>query len=184
MNHPINQEHGKFPNAAEVRFVRILPGPIERVWEYLVEPKKRKEWFCGGTTALKPGGKMTFEFNNKQLAPGPEVVPDKYREHAADGIKSEAVVTQCDPPRLFSFTWGEGEVIFELEPQGEKVLFTLTHRKLPNRKEVLDVSGGWHIHLTVLVAKLEGSAQPPFWSTLERLEQEYDKLIPAIEMKP
>lgn len=177
MKNSINNEHGKYISAAEVRFVRLLPGPIERAWEYLTDPEKRRTWFCGGTTALNVGGKMTLEFRNKELAPD-EAVPDQYQEHAKDGILSEAVITRCERPHVYAFMWGEGEVIFELAPQGDKVQLTLTHRKLPDRKELVGVSGGWHVHLSVLAAKLEGSTPPPFWGTLERVEQEYENLAP------
>lgn len=170
---PLNNQHGTLVNAAEVRFIRILPGPIERVWEYITDPGKRSLWFCGGTSEKKPGGKVKLVFNNKTLAPGPEEVPEKYKAHAADNIESDATVTRYEPPKVYAFQWDEGEVIFELEPQGDQVQLTLTHRNLPNKKELLDVSGGWHIHLIVLAAKLEGSIQPPFWSTLMRLEDEY-----------
>jgi uncharacterized protein YndB with AHSA1/START domain len=177
MNTKINQEHGKYISAAEVRFVRLLPGPIERAWEYLTDPEKRRLWFCGGTTAKNVGGKMTLEFRNQELAPG-EAVPEEYKEHAKEGILSEAVITRCERPRVYAFMWGEGEVVFELAPQGDKVQLTLTHRKLPDRKELLGVSGGWHVHLNVLVAKLEGGKAPPFWSTLGKVEREYEKLAP------
>ena len=32
---------GTSPEQATVRLERMLPGPIERVWAYLVEPEKR-----------------------------------------------------------------------------------------------------------------------------------------------
>jgi len=34
---------------ALIRVIRgQLPGPIERVWEYLTDPDKRARWFAGG----------------------------------------------------------------------------------------------------------------------------------------
>jgi len=39
-----------------IRFVRLLPGPIERVWEYIVDPDRRQKWFCAGDFELRPGG--------------------------------------------------------------------------------------------------------------------------------
>src|SRR5664279_1697249 len=45
----INEQPGKFTTPAEVRLVRTLPGPIERVWEYLTDPEKR---------ARKPAGAL------------------------------------------------------------------------------------------------------------------------------
>jgi len=32
-----NDQYGQFTGPAEVRLVRTLPGPIERVWEYLTD---------------------------------------------------------------------------------------------------------------------------------------------------
>jgi uncharacterized protein YndB with AHSA1/START domain len=174
---PLNDKHATLINSAEVRFLRLLPGPIERVWEYLVDPGKRSLWFAGGTSEQHVGGKSKLVFNNKTLAPGPEVVPDKLKDCAGDNIESNIVVTRYEPPHVYAFQWDEGEVVFELTPQGEKVQLVLTHRKLPDHKELLSVSGGWHIHLTVLIAKLEGSPQPPFWSTLERLNDDYEKMF-------
>ena len=50
-----NDQHGKFTGPAEVRLVRTLPGPIERVWEYLTDPEKRSRWFAGGPMELSAG---------------------------------------------------------------------------------------------------------------------------------
>jgi uncharacterized protein YndB with AHSA1/START domain len=36
-----NEQYGKFTSRAEVRIVRTLPGPIERIWDYLTDPEKR-----------------------------------------------------------------------------------------------------------------------------------------------
>ena len=63
-------------------------------------------------------------------------------------------ITELDPPRKLAFTWGNsGDVTFELEPRGESVLLTVTHRRLPDRSTMLKVSAGWHMHLDVLVAR-------------------------------
>ena len=35
-------EHGVITEAGAIRFERLLPGPIERVWDYLVDPAKRR----------------------------------------------------------------------------------------------------------------------------------------------
>ena len=34
-------EHGIITEAGTIRFRRILPGPIDRVWAFLTEPEKR-----------------------------------------------------------------------------------------------------------------------------------------------
>jgi len=39
---------GKFMRQPAVRFERILPGPIERVWEFLTETERLPGWFGHG----------------------------------------------------------------------------------------------------------------------------------------
>lgn len=174
---PENQKHGTLINAAEVRFVRLLPGPIERVWDFITDPEKRVLWLAGGASDKRAGGKTKLVFNNKNLAPG-EAVPEKYKEHAAEDISCIETITRYEPPHVLAHTWDEeegaaSEVTYELAPEGDQVRLTLTHRRPRDHKQLLGVSGGWHIHLAVLEAKLEGTPPPPFWSTLERLDKDY-----------
>ena len=79
-----------------------------------------------------------------------------------------------------SIAWGSsGGVSFELEPAGNKVLLTLIHRRLPDRKTLLMVSAGWHMHLDILVARATGKEPAPFWDGWSRLQKEYDQRLPA-----
>ena len=39
---------GQLKRGAMVQFERILPEPIERVWEFLTDTKKLPGWFWGG----------------------------------------------------------------------------------------------------------------------------------------
>jgi hypothetical protein len=43
---------------------------------------------------------------------------------------------------------------------------------------MLNVSGGWHLHLTLLQHELEGTKPPRFWDTHAKLDAKYRKLIP------
>ena len=38
-----------------MQFVRILPGPIEKIWDYLWDGEKRGEWFATGAMPTKVG---------------------------------------------------------------------------------------------------------------------------------
>ena len=49
-------ENGEFGKAAMVRFERTLPGPIERVWEFLTTPERLPLWFGHGTIEPRAGG--------------------------------------------------------------------------------------------------------------------------------
>ena len=89
-------------------------------------------------------------------------------------------ITELDPPRKISFTWqNSGDVTFELEPEGEKVLLTVTHRRLADRRTMLMVGPGWHMHLDVLAARVSGAEIGPFWDGWLRLQKEYERRLPA-----
>jgi uncharacterized protein YndB with AHSA1/START domain len=94
--------------------------------------------------------------------------------------RMQSRITELDPPRKLTIAWeGSGDVSFELEPQGNEVLLTVIHRRLPNRPTLLGVGAGWHMHLDVLVARATGKEPVPFWDGLSRLRQEYDRRMPA-----
>lgn len=175
------QADGEVIDKHTVRFERLLPGPIERVWAYLAEADKRATWFAGGEIEPRVGGKRTLIFKHADLMQPGETAPEKYRA-TIDGFMSEARVTRYEPPRVLAFTWGKeeanSEVLFELAPRGDKVLLTLTHRKLPTREEMVNVAGGWHVHLLMLEHRLQGTKPPRFWDTHAKLDAQYSQLIP------
>lgn len=79
-----------------------------------------------------------------------------------------------------SFKFGEaGEVTFELTPKGNAVLLVLTHRKLKDRAMMVGVASGWHSHLGILFDVLNGEEPRPFWTTVTKMEAEYEKRLPA-----
>jgi uncharacterized protein YndB with AHSA1/START domain len=177
-----NEEHGKFTGPAEVRLVRTLPGPIERVWEYLTDPEKRARWLCGGILEQKAGGKVEFAMVHKKLAPN-ETPPAKFAQVQDPGVTFEGRVLRCEPPRLLVYTFGsdDSEVTFELTPQGKQVLLVLTHRTRGAEEmgELTNYASGWHTHFAHLLALLEGTPRPPFWSLHLKLVAEYEKLRAA-----
>lgn len=178
-----NEKKGEFTVPGEVRFVRLLPGPIERVWSFLTDPEKRARWFAGGPMELKPGGRAELLFRHSQISPQ-ETPPAKYAEHHEPGTKMACEVTRCEPPRALAFTWWgdtpetSSEVTFELRPQGNQVQLVLTHRRLgPKRDELAGTASGWHTHLDILAAILTGGPTPPIWATASRYETEYFLLV-------
>jgi uncharacterized protein YndB with AHSA1/START domain len=175
-------EYGVIIAPQTVRFERLLPGPIERVWSYLVEPEKRGTWLAKGNMDLRIDGRVEFEFCNSKLTDSNEPPPPKYAQYGGE-IRMTGRVIACEPPRKLVYTWAENvgeasEVTFDLSPRGDKVLLVLTHRKLA-AKDMTSVAGGWHTHLDILVARLEGGKPSAFWSTHTRLEAEYEKRIPT-----
>jgi uncharacterized protein YndB with AHSA1/START domain len=174
-------EFGVVTERRTVRFQRVLPGPIERVWAYLTESEKRSRWLASGPMELRVGGRMELNFRNSDLSPHAEPTPDKYKKYEEHSVCGR--MTRCDPPRILSYTWGgeasDSEVTFELSPRGQEVLLVLTHRRLSGRAGMVSVAGGWHTHLGILTDQLEGREPRPFWSTHAQLEAEYERRLPA-----
>ena len=174
-------KYGELIAPDTVRFARLLPGPIERVWAYLTESDKRARWFCAGDTELRVGGHMDMLFEHAKLSPiSDEPRPEKYKDMPAK-FSSEGAVTECDAPRRLTFTWheldGHSEVSYELVEQDDSVLLILTHRRLESRDAVISVCGGWHTHLDILEEVMAGAQPQPFWSRHQGLELKYEKLI-------
>jgi uncharacterized protein YndB with AHSA1/START domain len=176
------RSYGEVTDRGTVRIQRVLPGPIERVWAYLTESDKRAKWLASGPMELRAGGKLTHNFRHADLSPKKEPTPESCKQYE-NGVGFTGTVTRCEPPRLLTYTWAESmgsesEVTFELTPQDENVLLVVTHRRLPDRKTMVDVAAGWHNHLDVLVDHLYGIDPQPFWSTHLRLQGVYEKRLP------
>jgi uncharacterized protein YndB with AHSA1/START domain len=125
---------------------------------------------------LEAGAPFTLTLRNSEFTDPPEAAPPGYP--AAHSMASR--ITEIDPPRKISFTWYErGNVTFQLEPRGERVLLTVIHRGIPSRDVLLKVGPGWHSHLDVLVARATGTAPQPFWEKFQRLQMEYEHRLPA-----
>jgi uncharacterized protein YndB with AHSA1/START domain len=169
-----NDQPGEFTRPGEVRIVRLLPGPIERLWDYLTDPEKRAKWFAGGPMEPRPGGKVELFFLHKNIAPG-ETPPDDHKQVQDPGMKMAATVLRWEPPHVLSYTFDdESDVTFELTPQGKQVQLVLTHRSRGTDLPFLSgYASGWHTHLAQLVALLEGAPRPPFWPMHARLKAEY-----------
>ena len=81
-----------------------------------------------------------------------------------------------------AISWGEGAtasvVLFELTAVGDRVRLAITHEKLADRNEMVDVSGGWHSHLDVLEYRLNGRTPPSFWLLFGDVESRYERAYP------
>jgi uncharacterized protein YndB with AHSA1/START domain len=168
-------EHGIASEPGTFRIERILPGSIQRVWAYLTEPEKRRKWFGGGPLELRVGGRVELQFRFSELT------TEKTPPNKDDSCEVAGRVTQSDPPRLLSYTWGDGpdasEVTFELTPRGRDVLLVITHRRLGDLGTMTRVASGWHTHLDILADRLGGRDPRPFWKTKARMEEQYAKRL-------
>lgn len=169
------EAHGRLTDPATLTMQRLLPGPVSRVWSWLTESEKRAKWLAEGEMPMVPGAAFTLTWRNDTLTDPPGARPEGMGEvHTGDCRMLEA-----DPPRRLRYEWiGVGEVCFDLEPAGERVLLTLTHSGLVGRDRVLGVSAGWHAHLDVMAAKLSGRVAKPHWDNWRALREEYAHRFP------
>ncbi len=169
--------YGKLINDHTIQFERLLPGPIERVWEYLTDADKRALWFAGGNMDNHSGGKVTYEFDHNRLSAQPDIIPEKYK-NLEGGMTSVAEVLIYDAPSRLVIGWEGGEVSFELEEHLEGVKLTLTHSNLPaDRTKRVGTMGGCNTHLDILVDRMNAVDPKGFWSMHAKLESEYIEIF-------
>lgn len=172
--------YGKLIAPGVIRFERNLPGPIEKVWAYLTESEKRGKWLAKGEMELFEGGAVNLYFVHKELSPVPDSPPEKYKD-MPEVHHQKGTILKVNAPYLLSFTWGDqSEVTFELsETDNQRVKLIITHRNLNRAAQLLSTASGWHCHVEVLIASLEGTTGPAFWKRHTELEDAYSKLLPA-----
>jgi uncharacterized protein YndB with AHSA1/START domain len=168
--------YGVLTEPATLKIQRLLPGPIERVWAYLTESDLRRQWLAAGQMEMKVGAPVELVWRHDELNNPPSKRPAGFpKEHSM-----QSRITELDPPRKLTIAWeGSGDVSFELDPQGDQVLLTLIHRRLPDRATLVSVSAGWHMHLDVLVARAKGIEPAPFWDGWSQLKEDYERRLPA-----
>ncbi|MDO8409808.1 MAG: SRPBCC family protein [Phenylobacterium sp.] len=168
--------YGALIEPATLKIQRLLPGPIERVWDYLTQTELRRRWLASGDMPAQTGETFELVWRNDELTDPPGARPEGF----SDEHRMASQVVAMEPPRRLVITWGvQSEVEFGLEPRGVDVLLSVIHRRLPDRESLLNVSAGWHAHIDVLAADLTGGKAKPHWDNWVRLRSEYDARLPA-----
>ncbi|WP_417451883.1 SRPBCC family protein [Kordiimonas sp.] len=176
----INDSYAQRSKSDTIEIKRLFPGPIERVFAYLTVAEKRAKWLAGGDDlGTKAGQKFILLFQHDTLS---ALESDTLAQHkagdCASNVESKCTLEAIDPPNSLTMSWGESfgeasEVTFSLLEQGDKVLMTITHRKLADEALMIDVSAGWHAHADIMVDVLEGKTARAFWANHARLDTEY-----------
>lgn len=150
---------------------RLLPGPVERVWNYLVDGELRRKWMAAGDMPLVPGAAFEFVWRNDTLSAAGDPRPDGFPEEQ----RMQSHVISVDPMRLLTIAWGGGDVTFELRTVADKVLLVVTHRGLDNPDSRIMIAAGWHAHLDILVADISALDAPSFWTNWTTLKSVYGR---------
>jgi len=109
---------------------------VSDVWEAIVQPNGLAAWLAPAEVDLRVGGKIVLRFENS--------------DHVMKGE-----IRELQPPEAIEYSWAGGErgsvVRFELAPEGDGTLLTLTHTLLEDG-ELAGFGAGWHHHLELLAA--------------------------------
>lgn len=156
---------------------RWLPGPAERLWRYLVDSEKRRQWLAAGEMELVADAAFELVWRNDELSAAADPRPESFPE--VQRLQSRVVAV--DPPRRLVIAWGAGEVSFDLDDRGDRVLLTVRHSGLSAGPVRSEVAGGWHMHLDILADRLSERTPRSFWSGWARLRDLYAGLAPEAQ---
>ncbi len=139
-------EGAQFTHAHMVRFDRLLPGPVEKVWAALTDTRWLPGWYGSGGIEPQAGGKVELM-----------------------GGHIRGVVTQWAPLQKLAYTWNvfnpgdevspypESYLTVTLAPQESAVALTLEHLPVMERFVKLNAMG-WHTYLDMVDAAVRGEA--------------------------
>jgi uncharacterized protein YndB with AHSA1/START domain len=171
--HTSEESYGKLVAPRTIEIQRLLPGPIERIWDYLTKSDLREQWLAYGHMTPEKGStlKLTWPLA-KFSGERPEGIPT---EHTLD-----SQIMEWNPPKKLAFTWNDGSIVtFELAPAGKRVLLKMIHKDITTRSKMVGVSTGWHAHLDKLVAVVSGEDGGVFWDQWKVHKADYEKRIPT-----
>ena len=137
-----DDEGASFVRLPGVRFERVLPGPITRVWDHLTKPELLPAWF-GEHSSIEPRAGGTVRMLDGHI---------------------RGTVTQWAPPHRLSYTWNvfapgdgpdaasaypESYLTLTLEPHDGQVMLRLAHMPVLERFEKQNAMG-WHTFIDIL----------------------------------
>jgi uncharacterized protein YndB with AHSA1/START domain len=150
-------------NRPALRFERRLSHPADVVWRAITESGQLESWFPCRVEVddVRAGAEMTFRFEDMPLD-----LPSTMSGR----------VTTFDPPRRFSFDWGEDHLDFELEPlPGEDACVLRLTVLLDSRDKASRDGAGWHVCLDRLERLLAGEDGPAATGASDRWRELYDE---------
>src|SRR5947209_7083297 len=139
------EQHG---DRWQLRFVRALPHPPEKVWRALTEPEHLAAWFPAeihGDRAL--GAKLSFVFTH------------------GEGPTQDGEVLTFEPPTALEYRWGDELLRFDLERRGDGCVLTFVNTFDELGKASRDAAG-WHVCLDLLARDVDG--EPPARDQMSR----------------
>jgi len=125
----------------ELRLVRDIARPVEKVWAALIIPERIADWLGEAVVELHVGGRYQIHLRDE-----PSFI--------------EGVITACEPPRLLEYTWTNGDggpstVRIELMSQGQACRLVFTQSQMVGRR-LIDTASGWHDFIDLIPIAADG----------------------------
>jgi uncharacterized protein YndB with AHSA1/START domain len=120
--------------------VKQLRHSPEKVWRALTDPAQLREW-----APFDAGGNMGIAGTAVKLNTVGTLTP----------MISEIKIKRADAPNLLEYSWGGGDLRWELEEFGSGTRLTLWHSI--DRRYIAMGAAGWHICLDALDHALSGT---------------------------
>jgi len=163
---------GSIVNSHTVRFERVLPAPVDVVWEHLTSASGIKPWLKADAI-LEPcdGSQIELRFET----------PDPVNNHL---YIVRGLVSEYSKPRTFAFSWFEiasdlsSNVHMQLDARGHETFLVLTHTRIAP-DFMPKVGAGWHAHLDTLSSLLRGEEPIDFLPVYNELVQRYAAVLAA-----
>lgn len=146
-----------------LRFERLFPGPIERVWDWLTKPELVELWFTQQRIEPWVGGKVEGSFGA--------------------GDAWTATVTDWSPPHRLGWRDPQGaQTLWELTSEGDLVRTVFVQSGLPPHA---GVGSGWHAYFDALQERMAGREPPGHGALWTRVQAEYEaRFARAAEFGP
>jgi uncharacterized protein YndB with AHSA1/START domain len=119
--------------------VKQLRHTPENVWQALTDPVQLREW-----APFDSDGNLSLAGATVKLSTVGTPTP----------MISETRIKRADAPRVLEYSWGDGELRWELEDFGGGTRLTLWHNI--DRRYIAMGAAGWHICFDVLDHVLSG----------------------------
>jgi uncharacterized protein YndB with AHSA1/START domain len=171
---PNNQSYdpnlGRVLNESTFQFERVLPAPVNRVWQYLTNSDFLSSWLAVASIECRVGGRVELQFDQLEIP-----------ERAEQGTTIRGLVSTYEAERKLEYSWIdttsqlESAVCFELTAQGNETKLTVTHSRVPSARMHVFMAG-WHAHLDILFARLKNAVPPSFQKRFREVVQTYAML--------
>jgi uncharacterized protein YndB with AHSA1/START domain len=161
---------GRVVNESTIQFERVLPAPVNRVWQYLTNSDFLSSWLAIANIECRAGGRVELQFDQNEIP-----------ERAEQGSKIRGLVSAYEAERKLEYSWIdtkshlESTVSFELTAQGNETVLTVTHSRIPSAR-LHEFMAAWHAHLDILTARLKNAVPPSFQKRFREVVQTYAML--------